>query len=528
MFSSGAAAASGAAASLAVAFATDAVFGSSGGHVFAAKVALCSSLLACAHYAQTIFSHVGDGGGGTEEDHFFSSRKNRNHHHSEAGGGGSGLLLGTALPAGLSALYCAGLFSNSFIEAEDGLHRFLGASSLVSLSVLFLLLRGRRTGTGNGTGDPDHRRRGDHSGAGLSLPFGMTSPMSAAALHAGLAAALLRAAAAVQETAAEAGVSTEATFGVARSLLPLPALWYLCMLARHGGGGSGGGRGVLGALFGLDCRRCFHGVLQALSLAAVGLYWTNEAASAATAPGAGKDHGAVGEGASDAVVGRDDGGQGSPSAAATVAEASSGLLPPMRLLLPRAVYLLCLVGLAAALLRPAGRWRRRRPQQDPLVESNRRRGRDWSGKDGGKQVPAAAAPGSVDEERGGAPPPSYARALAATAGTVVSHLLPVVVLLLGAGLPAAVAFVSAACGCILRGVSIAAVAASASASASAGASPGAAALPLGAVAVVWSVVGRAFFFLTGHHNQFSRLQYSAAFVGESASQGWASMTRRMV
>ncbi|CAN0091455.1 unnamed protein product, partial [Hapterophycus canaliculatus] len=31
--------------------------------------------------------------------------------------------------------------------------------------------------------------------------------------------------------------------------------------------------------------------------------------------------------------------------------------------------------------------------------------------------------------------------------------------------------------------------------------------------VAWSVVGRAFFFLTGHHNQFSRLQYSAAFVG---------------
>ncbi|CAN0041986.1 unnamed protein product, partial [Scytosiphon promiscuus] len=315
-------AAAGVAASLAVAAATDAVFGSSGAHVFAAKVAICSSLGVTIHYAQNILdaraAAPGSGGkrNGSGTDSDIGGRSDRKRavpsFLSRAGetsaataGGTAGVT--AAFTAGLSALYCAGLFSNSFIEAEDGLHRFLGASSLLSLAVLFLLApapthaaigpssssltsfspffspmagvpqgaastttlsgvaeteafetagttatRGRSdadisrgfqggggsvtpgrssgeaadggsSGGGGGGRFGRKRSRGDR----LELLFGLSPTTAAAGLYAALAAACLRAAAAVQESAAEAGVPAESTFGIARSLLPLPALWLV-------------------------------------------------------------------------------------------------------------------------------------------------------------------------------------------------------------------------------------------------------------------------------------------------------------
>ncbi|CAN0456044.1 unnamed protein product, partial [Ectocarpus sp. 8 AP-2014] len=128
------AAAVGAAASLAIAILTDLVFGPSGAHVFAAKVAICSSVGMCIHYAQVIASAGSWTASGAAPP---SSGGARTMTGTTKGGG---LSVGVAFTTGLSALYCAGLFSNSFIEAEDGLHRFLGASSLVSLAVLILLV----------------------------------------------------------------------------------------------------------------------------------------------------------------------------------------------------------------------------------------------------------------------------------------------------------------------------------------------------------------------------------------------------
>ncbi|CAM9654286.1 unnamed protein product, partial [Ectocarpus sp. 12 AP-2014] len=128
------AAAVGAAASLAIAILTDLVFGSSGAHVFAAKVAICSGVGMCILYAQVIASAGSRTASGAAPP---SSAGARTMTRTTKGGG---LSVAVAFTAGLSALYCAGLFSNSFIEAEDGLHRFLGASSLVSLAVLILLV----------------------------------------------------------------------------------------------------------------------------------------------------------------------------------------------------------------------------------------------------------------------------------------------------------------------------------------------------------------------------------------------------
>ncbi|CAM9828783.1 unnamed protein product, partial [Ectocarpus fasciculatus] len=494
------AAAVGAAASLAIAILTDLVFGSSGAHVFAAKVAICSSVGMCIHYAQVIASAGSWRASGTAPPPSGGAR-------TTTATTGGGVSVGVAFTAGLSALYCAGLFSNSFIEAEDGLHRFLGASSLVSLAVLFLLVPAPpppppaadyddpssrtacaavKTSSSSSSSGFANPRCDDRLGLLLGL-----SPKSTAALYAALAAACLRAAAAVQDSAAEGGVSTEAAFGVSRSLLPLPALWYLCRLARGGGGGGGGGstrwgsgpvdmastRGTPTAvsLAGWARRCCSHGTVQALSLAAIGAYWVNEVMVAATE--AGKEHG-MGAAAASGLS------QGGAAGAALF----GSLLPPARLLLPRATYLLCLAGLVVALLRPHGR----RRKQDPVPQK---------GEEGRRCTP----PGW----NGSSSSSSYAQALAGTAATVVSHLLSVVVLLLGPGSPAVVAFVSAACGCILRSVSLTAT----GGTTRGGGGGGGTVIPLGAVAVSWSVVGRAFFFLTGHHNQFSRLQYSAAFVG---------------
>lgn len=500
----------GAAASVTIAFLTDAVFGPAGGHVFASKLALCSSLGVCIHYAQVIIL-LRTGGGGDRRPPWArgSSSSGRGVKPETAGagatgGGGGGAR--TAFTAGLAALYCAGLFSNSFIEAEDGLHRFLGASSLLSLSVLLLLNRGP---AGRGTGNTGSS--GSNGGDRLRTLLGL-SPTSTAALYAALAAALLRAAAGVQDVAAEAGVSTEAAFGFARSLCPLPALWWLCRMARGGGGvggvggaekeagaagaavGSGlfssagrslsrsgggvGGRSAQGSLSGGACGLCFDGVLQAVSLAAIGAYWLNEARVA------GLSSPSVGTAAAESTGSVPGGGS------------SFGVLLPVRLLLPRVVYLLCLSGLVVGLVfPPVGRAKQQQRHSSKKTTSPPQRGRDEAHNEEYGGVVSLEAPSAGG--RGEAS--SYAQALANTAGTVVSHLLPVVVLLLGPGSPAVVAFVVGACGCFLRGVSLAA---------------GVEAVPLGAVAVAWSVVGRTFFFLTGHHNQFSRLQYSSAFVGE--------------
>lgn len=194
-----------------------------------------------------------------------------------------------------------------------------------------------------------------------------------------------------------------------------------------------------------------------MSLTAVWAYWASEAAAVAVAAAAAE---AAAEGEAGAAVAY-----------------SFDLFPPARLLLPRVAYVSCLVGLAAAVLP--------RPSMHPANARGSRRAAVEAGQ--------RTAPSRSGEE-------AYAKTLAATAAAVVSHLVPVVVILLGPGSPAVVLFVSAACGFFLKGVSLAAGMG--------------VAVPLGAVAVAWSIVGRAFFFLTGHHNQFSRLQYSAAFVGE--------------
>lgn len=401
----------------------------------------------------------------------------------------------------LSALYCAGLFSNSFIEAEDGLHRFLGASTLVSLAVSLLLATSppRPPGARASPAARGPEKAGAYSTAPGSATAAAAAAVTAAvkaavsgdvrsrrgapltaedaygaSLCVALAAACVRAAAAVQESAAEGATSTEIAFGFARSVLPLPVLWLVCALARGSGGGTGDGGGVSGAgrfrarvyragpgLTGCCSeawsffRRHLHGVLQALSLAAVGAYWVSEAAAVAAA-------------AAEAAAEED--------AGAAVAE-SFGLFPPARLLLPRVAYVSCLIGLAVAvLLRPSMHPANARGSGRAAIEAGR-----------------GTVPARSGEE-------TYAKTLAATAAAVVSHLVPVVVILLGPGSPAVVLLVSAACGFFLRGVSLAAGMG--------------VAVPLGAVALAWSIVGRAFFFLTGHHNQFSRLQYSAAFVGE--------------
>lgn len=339
----------------------------------------------------------------------------------------------------LSVLYCSGLFSNSFIEAEDLLHRFLGSTSLLLLSLALYLQQRQQQLPQNSHGRKETK---DHASAGM-----------VSALYVALAALCLRASAASQDSMSKAAVSTEATFGVTRSLLPLPALWWICASARSWGqsGDSSFSNIFKGASF--SYRIGFHGVVQALSLAASGVYWVNQAVADDKNP---REEGSP--------MVRDIGAGGNNEG-----YFSSFLTP--RLVLPRAVYFLCVLGFVVALLRPARR--------------------EASGGGFFSLGPMASKdPATL----------SYGHAVARTSATLVSHLLPVVVLLLGSGAPGVVLLVAAACCFAVKGVSIAA---------GAGIS-----VPLGTVAVTWSIVARAFFFLTGHHNQFSRLKYSAAFVGK--------------
>ena len=380
-----------------------------------------------------------------------------------------------AATASLTALYCAGLFSNSFIEAEDGLHRFLGASTLLSLALALYLIT-----------DDDPRRRRPRSSTSKGKAETAKATAKACSVNVALAAACVRASAAVQESIAGVGVSTEATFGVARSLLPLTALWCVCARARGCVFGCGlafgfgsrwdkGRKPAAAAVLGQSLFE-FHGAVQALSLAATGAYWISEAAVAARAE-------------------EDTETPANPENVQGTAFAGLKGLPPSRLLFPRVIYLLCAVGFATALLLPEGRARRSRSRGRGKGRAAAVASDDAFGVFEGTSNASGRVP--VEDPALSLP---YAQAAARTAAGLVSHLLPIVVLLLGPGSPAIVLLVAAACGFALRGVSIAV--------------GSGAAVPLGAVALAWSVVGRAFFFLTGHHNQFNRLQYSAAFVGE--------------
>lgn len=449
------------------------VFGFSGFYVFAAKVAICSAAGVCWSYAEAILKRgwwqprSSFANGRTTSKTAVTSDTDGVLSTESRGITATGLaaaaeeegVTNTAIATViltliLSVLYCSGLFSNSFIEAEDMLHRFLGSSSLLSLSLALYLQQRQQQLPQNSRGG---RETKDNASAGM-----------VSSLYLALAAVCLRASAAAQDSMAKASVSTEATFGVARSLLPLPALWCLCASARSWDqSGDSSYRNLFkGILF--SYRIGFHGVVQALSLAASGAYWVNEAAPAMTA--AAVDGESLREEESPAFSsGNGNGGVGAGGN-------SEGYFLPFltpRLFLPRAVYFLCALGFAVALLRPA--------RQEAIG------GGFFSG---GLGPTASKDPVTL----------SYAHAVARTSATLVSHLLPVVVLLLGAGSPGVVLLVVAACCFAVRGVWIAA---------GAGIS-----VPLGAVAVTWSIVGRAFFFLTGHHNQFSRLKYSAAFVGK--------------
>lgn len=429
------------------------MFDSSGTHIFLAKAAICSCLGVCWYSAQTLLA-------------LYRPRLSANTNTDRQRDGAA--TPGAAATATLAALYCAGLFSNSFIEAEDDLHRFLGASALLSLAGLLFVTPPSLTmhAAAAPTTALTAVETGDRFLGLISL-----SATPAATLYIVLAAACLRAAAAAQESAAGFGVSTEATFGVVRSLLPLPALWYLCSLACSGQSGRvyrKGGR--------------FHGLLQALNLAAVGAYWVVEALTVAPAEHGGPSEGALNEGATQAAEER----------------LLFGSLPPARLLLPRVAYLLCVVGVVGAVANPSVRSgtsttpHRRTVQEKRSTYSPSNTAVGGAGQEKAFLGEARAA---IPREQG-----TYGTEAATAAAKVITHLVPVVVILLGPASPAVVFFMASACGCVLHGLSIASAAG--------------VKVPQGAVAVAWSVVGRAFFFLTGHHNQFSRLQYSAAFVGE--------------
>lgn len=483
------------------------MFGGSGAHVLLAKASSASCLGVCWHYSQALIAHrVRRSAARRRRSPPKDTRPTRYGGGVGVGGGGGsraspGLSTRTAtatvVPGLLAAFYCGGLFSNSFIEAEDQLHRFLGTSSLLALAAVLL----SRTDPGSPPGkgfDPTASsvaagaatmaagpaEPGTGSGRPLSAPPPEPHPARAAsreiaAIYAVVAALCLRAAAAVQDASPGAvGMPPGLAFSAAASLLPLAGLWFLSSVARGEGRGllrvagrarvpagrhpggrprPGKPRGGLG----------FHALLQALSLAAVGAYWVEEARGGGQGP----------DGPSLSA-----GGDPPPS---------PGFLLPMRLLWPRLAYALCLLGFVVAC----------RPSLGSRPEPTPRRGT------GGSRSPgegAAAEAFSSGEGRGGGAGVGDGGAAAAggtTAAVLITHMLPVVVVLLGPSSPPVVLLVGVACACVMRSVS-----------AIVGMGPGA--VPLATVAVTWSVVARAVFFLTGHHNQFSRLQYSAAFVGE--------------
>lgn len=490
----------------------DGVFGPSGPHVFLAKVACSSCVGVCWYYLRATLAHRSRLGAHVER---ISYDNGPQYGGRDEGGdrrktnGRAAMPLSTAVPSALAALYCAGLFSNSFIEAEDNLHRFLGASALLVLSPFLTLANTTplSTATTAATTPPFRTKAVDEdkpAWTSVELLGKVLIPVRKLGLerpaYAALSAGCLRAAAAVQDCSPGVGLAPGAAFGFFRSLLPLPGLWYLCWLTRGGVSvfpveystktmSTGNRERIL--LPRVSSSKYVHGLLQGLSLTAIGAYWAEQAIAVAVAAAAdtGTEH--VQSGASNLV--------GPTASAAALEGLLFGLLPPARLFLPRVAYALCVVGLAVAALGPPG-----------APESNRStRVTSGSPSRGQQGVTDAADAGAMAGEHTvghsceGLHRISVARAgevSAAAAATVITHVVPVTVLLLGPGSPSVVLFVAAACACVLKALSLTARTGSA--------------VPLGAVAVAWSVVGRAAFFLTGHHNQFSRLQYSAAFVGE--------------
>lgn len=404
-----------------------------------------------------------------------------------------------------------------------------------------------------------------------------------------LAAVCLRLAGAVQDSHVGGAVGLTpgagSAFSVRWSVLPLIFLWYLCRSARFyssGVGGSSGSsewsssqargrvmsvaqfcwrsiaRGASGgriarglndgfeeggeggrgrgewlspprrplpsSTLSLPRRRfAVHGLLQAVSLVAVAGYWANAALTPSTEARShsndadinSRPAGAVDAAETGAAAGTGTGGAGS----SPLDDMLEPLLSiPIRLLLPRITYALCVAGLVMTVWWPSAdrelhtEWGKRQRRLPALVDS-----------------PNHSAHGSVGLASGGGGYGTYPGVSARAAATVITHLLPVVVLLLGPGSPPVVVLVAMSCGFVLKGISLAASAPATSAAVGGPLSLGAA-LPLGAVAVAWAIVGRACFFLTGHHNQFSRLQYSAGFVGVCGGDyfGWNVFRRRVV
>lgn len=488
------------------AFIGDTIFGPSSLHELLVKAVSCSCLGMCWYYVQAVQAHW---------SRLSIHCKHSSHEAStQFGGGGNNAGTGTwassfdkarrtmapatLAPIVIAALYCAGLFSNSFIEGEDQLHRFLGGSSLLALAAV-LSLPTSSCGTVVVSGSPAvaGKTRGVSGFAEAHLPgLDVQRTMREPAVYAIFAAFCLRAASAAQDSSPGViGLAPGVSFGVFRSLAPLMGLWILCCIAcggrdavaRIAGRAAGLRRSRQDALVPKDSwwsnaqsAWVFHASLQALSFFAISAHWADEAMRATASSASGSE--SVG-----------DGGGGDPSDQVSVVDEGLlfGLLPPARLFFPRMVYAVCFMGLFMAAVLPY------RGERSACV--------------GGKSAHVDTAKNAVrlavdhvrsprSRNEGGS-----AGVVAATAATVTTHLLPVVVMLLGAGSPAVILPMAVACACLSKSVSMAAKTSFAT-------------VPLGAISVVWSIVGRAVFFLTGHHNQFSRLQYSAAFVG---GWGWS-------
>lgn len=382
-----------------------------------------------------------------------------------------------------------------------------------------------------------------------------------------LAAVCLRLAGAVQDSHVGGAVGLTpgagSAFSIRWSVLPLILLWYLCRSSRLHSGGvdsssssegissqargramsiaeccwrsiargasrgrrarrvddgfeEGGGRGewllpprksLTSSTLSLPrVRFAVHDLLQAASLVAVAGYWAN---AALTPPTEARSHSnntdidsrpasAVDAAETGAAAGAGIGGAGS----SPLDDMLEPLLSiPIRLLLPRITYALCVAGLAVTV-----RW----PSASRKLQTDRgKRQRRLPALVGS---PNHSAHDSVNRTSSGGGCETYSNVSARAAAKVITHLVPVVVLLLGPGSPPVVVLVAMACGFVMKGISLATAALATPAAGSRSSSLGAA-VPLGAVAVAWTIVGRACFFLTGHHNQFSRLQYSAGFVG---------------
>ncbi|CAM9410497.1 unnamed protein product [Choristocarpus tenellus] len=382
---------------------------------------------------------------------------------------GTRTAVGSVAPPLLAALYCGGLFSNSFIEGEDSLHQFLGVSTALALAAVVAAVRASCGG------------RHFLSVRSGSDAYTTPSPYSRTALYAALAtAACLRAAASfpvspmagVETGRGNGGVGDGSFFAAtALSLGPLPILWLVCSRSRcHLNFGSD--RPAESApwkrIGGLQCvwkSDSLHKVLQAVCFAATASYWLLESS---VGPGA----------ASKGPVGQSEGMQATTGAGVEATEvglAEALSWPVLRLLLPRLVYLCSAMGIAISILSLA--W--------PTVVFDQ----------GPKKKPQGRS--------------RYFSAFATTAATgVATHLIPIVVILLGPTSPPALMFMVTAGTAIcksLKGLGMGFIATR----------PvviGVRAAVTTAV-LVWAIGGRAFFFLTGHHNQFSRLQYSSAFIG---------------